>query len=127
LECGVPDLARDPLSKIHDAAVRQLAVEESEVPVDVLIELDLPVPMQVTRRAGGGVTRSLTTAPAGATESAGAAFERFGVFLRGLGVGSPTPPATANAYAARLPARALLAVARNPLVHGVAANRRLVA
>ena len=124
----MPDPARDPLSKIHDAAVRQLAVEESEVPVDVLIELDLPVPMvQVTRGAGGGVTRSLTTAPAGATECAGAAFERFGVFLRGLGVGSPTPLATANAYAAKLPARALLAVARNPLVHGVAANRRLVA
>ena len=120
------EFAASPLSKIHDAGLRQLAAEGSTQSVDVLIELDLPIPvLRVTRGLGGELARSLAPPRSGAAENAVAAFERFGGFLRGLGVSTVTPLITANAYAVRLPARTLQTVANNPLVHGVSANRRL--
>lgn len=113
----------NPLSKIHDEEVRQLTEEGSDLSVDVLIELNLAVPMVRVRHDHSGGLRT-SFAPVVASDHDEMAFADFGAFLRNLGVGSITPFAMANAYGVQLPARALRAVAGNPLVHGVETNHR---
>jgi hypothetical protein len=119
---------KEALQKIRDPSVRTLAAEGSDANVDVLVELDLPIPPLYVDQdpLGSGIrsrSSSVSDCPAAIDDGE---FEKFGKFLYRKSSREPTALRGGHAYATTLPARELIEVARHPLVHSVVPNRQLV-
>jgi hypothetical protein len=114
------------LQKIRDPGMRDLAAEGAESSVDVLIELDLPLPSLHLERSLLRVGRPALTIKDAPDENFKDAFDQFGEYLNKKSTRSPTALHMAHAYVVTLPAKSLIEIAGNPIVSSILPNRRLV-